>query len=219
MDDEQQAFLNAIKHDPDDNLPRLVYADWLEENGKKPHADLIRWQCKYEDRDEPFNSEALSILGWHGRFLNGRICGWLDSVTRLLVFINVEGQTADKLYIRRGFIDEVHCTQHSWLSNGPEFVQYNPVRKVVLHDKTPEYLYNHRCKSHVYRYYYPPYAKYAAATQDISSQISSVIFDAFKDKNEGGFTVWVDLKTVEQAHDWLSQHCIKWAEMQAEVLA
>ena len=39
------AFVEAIAADPDDDAPRLVYADWLEERGD-PHAELIRVQCE-----------------------------------------------------------------------------------------------------------------------------------------------------------------------------
>jgi uncharacterized protein (TIGR02996 family) len=37
----EDAFLNAISHSPNDPLPRLVFADWLEEQGD-PRAELIR---------------------------------------------------------------------------------------------------------------------------------------------------------------------------------
>jgi uncharacterized protein (TIGR02996 family) len=39
------AFLQAILHDPDSDAPRLVYADWLEETGGTERAELIRLQC------------------------------------------------------------------------------------------------------------------------------------------------------------------------------
>ena len=40
------AFLNAIHASPADDLPRLVYADWLEENGDASRAEFIRVQCE-----------------------------------------------------------------------------------------------------------------------------------------------------------------------------
>lgn len=41
------AFLGAIREAPDDDTPRLVYADWLDEAGGDPaHAELIRLQCR-----------------------------------------------------------------------------------------------------------------------------------------------------------------------------
>jgi uncharacterized protein (TIGR02996 family) len=40
------AFLRAIFEAPDDDAPRLVYADWLEENGDPFRAEFIRVQCE-----------------------------------------------------------------------------------------------------------------------------------------------------------------------------
>ncbi|MBX9580439.1 MAG: TIGR02996 domain-containing protein [Gemmataceae bacterium] len=43
--EEHEAFLRAIFDAPDDDTPRLVYADFLEENGLPDRAELIRVQC------------------------------------------------------------------------------------------------------------------------------------------------------------------------------
>lgn len=43
---EWHAFLAAIKAAPDDDLPRLVAADWLEEHGETDRAEFIRVQCE-----------------------------------------------------------------------------------------------------------------------------------------------------------------------------
>src|SRR5262245_17894644 len=41
-----QAFLPDIIANPDDDAPRLIYADWLEENGEPERAEFIRVQCE-----------------------------------------------------------------------------------------------------------------------------------------------------------------------------
>lgn len=51
-------FLAAIIAEPDDDLPRLVFADWLEENGDGDRAEFIRIQCAlarggFANRDIP----------------------------------------------------------------------------------------------------------------------------------------------------------------------
>jgi uncharacterized protein (TIGR02996 family) len=38
------AFVQDILDHPEDDAPRLVYADWLEEHGQGPHAEFIRLQ-------------------------------------------------------------------------------------------------------------------------------------------------------------------------------
>ena len=40
------AFLGAVAEKPDDDGPRLVYADWLAENGDPDRAEFIRAQCE-----------------------------------------------------------------------------------------------------------------------------------------------------------------------------
>jgi uncharacterized protein (TIGR02996 family) len=42
---EREAFFAAMEQRPDDDLPRLVYADWLDDQGESAHAELIRKQC------------------------------------------------------------------------------------------------------------------------------------------------------------------------------
>lgn len=43
---EDQSLIAAILNDPDDDLPRLVYADWLDEHSEPERAELIRVQCE-----------------------------------------------------------------------------------------------------------------------------------------------------------------------------
>jgi len=47
MSHTKEDFLAAIRANPDEDGPRLVYADWLEETGTdEAKAELIRVQCK-----------------------------------------------------------------------------------------------------------------------------------------------------------------------------
>ncbi|MDB5308057.1 MAG: hypothetical protein JWO38_2259 [Gemmataceae bacterium] len=45
---EHEAFLRAIFAAPDEDTPRLVFADFLEENGAPERAEFIRVQCELE---------------------------------------------------------------------------------------------------------------------------------------------------------------------------
>src|SRR5207344_2104774 len=40
------AFLRAILAHPDDDAPRLIYADWLDEQGDADRAEFIRLQVQ-----------------------------------------------------------------------------------------------------------------------------------------------------------------------------
>jgi uncharacterized protein (TIGR02996 family) len=43
---EEEALVRAIATAPEDDVPRLVYADWLEEHDRGDHAAFIRAQCE-----------------------------------------------------------------------------------------------------------------------------------------------------------------------------
>ena len=51
---DELALLAAIHADPRSDLPRLVYADWLDDRGEVEHAEFIRLQCDTAARDEPW---------------------------------------------------------------------------------------------------------------------------------------------------------------------
>jgi uncharacterized protein (TIGR02996 family) len=56
---QQRALIRAIADSPDDDGPRLVYADWLEEHGDPERAAFIRVQCRLAEREQfadvPYN--------------------------------------------------------------------------------------------------------------------------------------------------------------------
>src|SRR5262245_15898045 len=68
---EQAAFLAAIRDDPDDDGPRLIFADWLEEQGD-PRGEFIRVQCALArlERHDPRRAELTcreqELLGEYG---------------------------------------------------------------------------------------------------------------------------------------------------------
>lgn len=65
----EEAFLAAVSDQPDDDTPRLVYADWLEERGHHLCAELIRLQCRiangspYTDEDEDRKEKGSGLAG------------------------------------------------------------------------------------------------------------------------------------------------------------
>src|SRR5262245_25117887 len=43
---DARALLKAIQADPDDELPRLALADWLDDNDDPQRAEFVRVQCE-----------------------------------------------------------------------------------------------------------------------------------------------------------------------------
>jgi uncharacterized protein (TIGR02996 family) len=75
---EQDAFLKEILANPADREVRLVFADWLEENGD-PRGELIRLQIQLEEMKPGYverRSPSLTL----------RIGHWLSTRGEMHVF-------------------------------------------------------------------------------------------------------------------------------------
>jgi uncharacterized protein (TIGR02996 family) len=66
MHPEADALLDAIFDHPDDDTPRLVYADWLQEHGQEDYAQFIRLQCAAA-REKLWSEEANRLWVEIGR--------------------------------------------------------------------------------------------------------------------------------------------------------
>jgi len=73
----------AVCADPDDDTPRLVYADWLDENGESRRAAFIRAQIEYA-RATPYSPEARSALSRAAELERGHHNEWAESVVGLV---------------------------------------------------------------------------------------------------------------------------------------
>ncbi|HEX3152452.1 MAG TPA: TIGR02996 domain-containing protein [Gemmataceae bacterium] len=117
--DDERAFFDAIRGVPDDDGPRLIFADWLDEHGESDRADFIRIQCALEglSEDDPRRQE-------------------LRERERQLADANEARWTADlrplvtECAFHRGVIDSVSVDAHQFLTNGPAIFERAPVRKV-----------------------------------------------------------------------------------------
>jgi uncharacterized protein (TIGR02996 family) len=92
-----EALLRAVCAAPREDLPRLVYADWLEENGQGERAEFIRIQCEAQDycRLFPSLADARTHASRLARTLGDR---WYAELPKL------DGVGWSCLWVR-GFID------------------------------------------------------------------------------------------------------------------
>jgi uncharacterized protein (TIGR02996 family) len=79
---ELEAFLRRIKETPEDDLPRPVFADCLEENGQVERGEFLRLQCRWarlrdgEPGWYPLWQRIRQLIESHGN-------EWLDSLAPL----------------------------------------------------------------------------------------------------------------------------------------
>ena len=161
---DEAAFLRTIIDAPDDDGPRLVYADWLEEHGETARAEFIRVQCELAHcRDGiescPPDSRCGRCYGCVRReraaeLLQRHRVGWLLELTRA-IYPDAPGsaaQLAAGMTFTRGFPDHItadvatlfgdRCGPCEGSGRAPgiaaQLYAATPVCRVVLSDKRPE---------------------------------------------------------------------------------
>ena len=110
-----QPFLDAIQADPDSDVPRLAYANWLADRGDA-WSEVIRIQCRYPDGYMPWETadQLEELLAEHQhRFDRG--------ADDLSVFVR----------FRRGMVEEIHCSAERFLKAGSRIMETFPLANVL----------------------------------------------------------------------------------------
>lgn len=142
------ALLAAVLAAPDDDGPRLIYADWLDDHGEPERAELIRIQCGlFPDRQFHFETTAdqwcrcclLHTAGRGYRLLhqNGRQTIFARLPRPLWCPSRGEHDAGsagefDGVRFRRGFLEAVSMTAAEWLAHGDAILAEHPVTEVRL---------------------------------------------------------------------------------------
>lgn len=123
-----EPFLHAICTNPEDDTVRLVYADWLDENGDPERAEFIRLQVAQADKprayDEAyFRAEALC---------KKNSATWIGEIPKL------SGIEWDDTF-RRGFIHGVRVTaSKGLLKHHSQLFAATPIQVLTLYDAIAE---------------------------------------------------------------------------------
>lgn len=99
----EKAFLADVAEHPDDDAPRLVYADWLQDNGDPDRAEFIRVQVELArrrltggaERRKELKKRQKALFGEHGKRWASALGKWCG---------------ADLVYWRRGFPDAANVS-------------------------------------------------------------------------------------------------------------
>lgn len=103
-------------------MPRLVFADWLEERGD-PRGEFIRLQCELEtlDEDDPTRAEHESrcqlLLAMHKQ-------AWVGELPKMV----------RDFRFKRGFVHWVQVMSRNFLEHGEELFALAPIRQVTIND-------------------------------------------------------------------------------------
>src|SRR5262245_42508529 len=78
---EREALLRAIIAQPADDVVRLVYADWLDDNGEKDRANFIRMMMEHEkNRHNPRLGRYQAPRFWYSHIKENGLWPWGKSV-------------------------------------------------------------------------------------------------------------------------------------------
>lgn len=146
---EEDAFLKTIRAAPDDDLPRLVYADYLDERGDPDRAEFIRVQCA----DARGASGRTSLRHRAAALLHGHYRTWIPGlradVTPTIqpdgwVYLRTNGRGEGESYsFTRGFITHVRLRVGTFAGrgavggSGKQLAAGHDLRKVYLLDRFP----------------------------------------------------------------------------------
>src|SRR5579884_2831930 len=111
------AFLEDILANPDDDGPRLIYADWLEENGQPERAEFIRVQIALASGRSGAGLEAREqeLLGKYG-------ADWAKPLRGLV----------QQWSFQRGFVADVRVEFRTFRSRADQIFHRAPVQHLRL---------------------------------------------------------------------------------------
>lgn len=147
MNEERQAFLNAIIANPADDATRLIYADWLDENNQEQLASFIRLQIAVANYERTYPTEMEQCFsddyaGWVVRKKRSRNLGyehvrWLTDNDPL--FSRWNRRDYGGLEVKRGFACKFWCTNKDFRSFAYRISAQHPIESIRLRGLCPGY--------------------------------------------------------------------------------
>jgi uncharacterized protein (TIGR02996 family) len=136
MQTEAEAFLQRIRAFPDEDAPRLVFADWLDENGDSTRAEFIRVQLALAQLE----LESAAAGDRPPRPEREKLKADLSDRERSLLDAHEETWTAPfrryatRPRFRRGFVEEANVDAHNFVRHAGELFDAGPMRHIRLLD-------------------------------------------------------------------------------------
>jgi uncharacterized protein (TIGR02996 family) len=114
-----EAFLQEIIANPDEDAPRLVYADYLEEHGDPDRADFIRVQCALESLDQDDERRPVLAAREH-QLLKQHEIQWVGPLR----------EWANGWMFRRGFVEYLDIQSKLLIDQAEAIFRQAPVREL-----------------------------------------------------------------------------------------
>lgn len=116
------ALKRAVIANPDDDTPRLIYADWLDENRQPDRAAFIRAQIEAA-RAEPFGSQARTAETKANLLLERHRLNWTQ---------HLYGHFLQSPGFHRGFIDHLAVEPTAFVAATAMIFAAEPIRSLQI---------------------------------------------------------------------------------------
>jgi uncharacterized protein (TIGR02996 family) len=130
----EAAFLSDIITNPDDDTPRLVYADWLDDHGDSARAEFIRVQCRLARMAEahshyaPLHRRARELLHAHRQ-------RFLGPLAHLLV--GGSSNLDEVMGFQRGFVESMVVPLEAFMRHAEEVWARTTVQSLGVYGAAP----------------------------------------------------------------------------------
>jgi uncharacterized protein (TIGR02996 family) len=125
MTTDESAFLTAVRDHPDDDTARLVYADWLQENGDPDRGEFIRAQVELfrtPPDSETAERRRSALYRREAELLKRHKAAWLAPFTPY----------AKESSFVRGFVQELEVSAGVFLRHAERWFALTPLTRVKI---------------------------------------------------------------------------------------
>jgi uncharacterized protein (TIGR02996 family) len=125
MTSDERGFLHAICECPEDDTARLVFADWLSENGDPDRAEFIRVQvelARTPPTTEADERRRKVLIGRHDALWKAHAAGWLTPFSPF----------AKRESFERGFVQSLEVPATTFLQHAERWFALTPLTHVKI---------------------------------------------------------------------------------------
>jgi uncharacterized protein (TIGR02996 family) len=125
MNSDERAFLDAICQQPHDDTARLVYADWLTENGRPDRGEFIRIEIELARTPPTTESDERRrrvLFDRRAELLKRHKTAWLAPFAPF----------AKEESLERGFVQSLEVPANTFLQNAEKWFAQTPLTRVKI---------------------------------------------------------------------------------------
>ena len=120
---ERDALLKAVCDNPDDDTPRLVFADWLDEHDEPDRAEFIRLQI--EIAGLPDGKKKTKLRTREKKLLGKHAEEWTEPLEEF-----ADSYFGEPFEFRRGFVEDIGADPETFAERAEELFALAPIRSL-----------------------------------------------------------------------------------------